>query len=571
MMSLTKQKKRSKSESLVESGASIETDSAPKKKQKKDAKNVEEKTSKVNGSSEATTQLTTSQRKRLKSKQRKLKAIEKIKAEGGTPKSLWSAKKEHQAAKAAEKSTKGKTKVEKKSGDTVKAKEKRAEKTKSRKQKRLSEGQYKIDQIILSPDEIRLRIEEIKGRAELTKTARRKLAVLKKKLAVLEGVALQSDKKGDTEKKSDNKGLSKAEKRRLRREKGAPDAEGTEAGEPDVEKPVNIHTFEKKKAKLNKAQPSKGEVEGADKKKNKEKKQGAIVLQVSKPGNKIVKKTKLVSESVEDEDEDDDEEEAESESASEDETAEVEEGEDSEDDDDDDEEEDDEEEEEEEEEDSDEEEETQSNGLNSSLNQFKEKDAGEEEEEEEEEEDEDEEEEEDEDEDDHPSKKKATNASKPEGKQKKEQQTNLKKQQGQEANGDKKKRYVLFVGNIPFDLKPADLEKHFLTKVGEVSSVRIPTKKGTQIPRGFAYVEVTNNIDYEKGLSLHHSMVNGRRINVEYTLAGSKQVVKRQELVSKNQKLHAMRKAGQLAGSQKHDQKRSVRRFKKKEQERKPN
>jgi len=35
-----------------------------------------------------------------------------------------------------------------------------------------------------------------------------------------------------------------------------------------------------------------------------------------------------------------------------------------------------------------------------------------------------------------------------------------------------------------------------LTKVGTITSIRIPTKSD-KTPRGFAYVEMTNNIDFE--------------------------------------------------------------------------
>ncbi|KYM76782.1 hypothetical protein ALC53_12806 [Atta colombica] len=59
-----------------------------------------------------------------------------------------------------------------------------------------------------------------------------------------------------------------------------------------------------------------------------------------------------------------------------------------------------------------------------------------------------------------------------------------------------KKRYVLFVGNLPLNITEDEIKRHFLTKVGTIISIRIPTKSN-KTPRGFAYVEMTNNIDFE--------------------------------------------------------------------------
>lgn len=129
-----------------------------------------------------------------------------------------------------------------------------------------------------------------------------------------------------------------------------------------------------------------------------------------------------------------------------------------------------------------------------------------------------------------------------------------------QENGEKKQRYVLFVGNLSFKSTVDDLKKHFLQKVSEVVSVRIPTHKVTNKPRGFAYVEVNNNVDYEKALSLHQSTLLGFKLNVEYTQTGSKNIKNNQEIVAKNKKLHAIRKAGKLAGSKKENGNRSFRR-----------
>lgn len=67
----------------------------------------------------------------------------------------------------------------------------------------------------------------------------------------------------------------------------------------------------------------------------------------------------------------------------------------------------------------------------------------------------------------------------------------------------------------------------------------------------------------QKALSLHHTNVKGRRINVLYTQGGKKKgEEKKQEIKAKNLKLQAMRQEGKLAGSVKQSQKRAARRNK---------
>lgn len=59
-----------------------------------------------------------------------------------------------------------------------------------------------------------------------------------------------------------------------------------------------------------------------------------------------------------------------------------------------------------------------------------------------------------------------------------------------------KKRYILFVGNIPYDTNKTDLQKHF-QKCGQIKHIRIPTEKKSTKPRGFAYVESADEQSYQ--------------------------------------------------------------------------
>ncbi|XP_072750251.1 uncharacterized protein [Anoplolepis gracilipes] len=143
------------------------------------------------------------------------------------------------------------------------------------------------------------------------------------------------------------------------------------------------------------------------------------------------------------------------------------------------------------------------------------------EEDEEDEDDEDDEEDEDDedDEDDIDDKAKILNVKQEDGKK-------MKKQATESLEHQKKNRFVLFVGNLPFDVTADELKQHFLTKVDTVSSVRIPVTGDTKKPRGFAYVEVTNSTDFKKGLSLHHTVLKKRRINVQTSNDNKKNVGK---------------------------------------------
>ncbi|XP_046403491.1 nuclear localization sequence-binding protein-like [Ischnura elegans] len=110
---------------------------------------------------------------------------------------------------------------------------------------------------------------------------------------------------------------------------------------------------------------------------------------------------------------------------------------------------------------------------------------------------------------------------------------------------DKKKvnPYTVFVGNISFKATKEEVKDHF-QKIGDVVEVRMPTQKGTDKVKGFAYVEVKDRISYEKALALHHSHLHGRKINVEYTTQGKKGGPKEEKIKQKNLKLRALSKVG---------------------------
>jgi RNA recognition motif-containing protein len=72
----------------------------------------------------------------------------------------------------------------------------------------------------------------------------------------------------------------------------------------------------------------------------------------------------------------------------------------------------------------------------------------------------------------------------------------------------------LFVGGIPYRATDEELRQLF-SQAGEVLSVFIPMDRATQRPRGFAFVEMTDDATAEKAISMFNdSDMGGRRIAV---------------------------------------------------------
>lgn len=61
----------------------------------------------------------------------------------------------------------------------------------------------------------------------------------------------------------------------------------------------------------------------------------------------------------------------------------------------------------------------------------------------------------------------------------------------------------LFVGNLPYDVTEAEL-REFLSAAGPPGSVRIPTDRETDRPRGFAFVEFSDAAQAEEAIRRFH-------------------------------------------------------------------
>lgn len=86
---------------------------------------------------------------------------------------------------------------------------------------------------------------------------------------------------------------------------------------------------------------------------------------------------------------------------------------------------------------------------------------------------------------------------------------------------DKRSRYTVFVGNLPYDATQQDVYKHFDNFLREmVLDVRMLHDRGTGEFRGTCFVDLKDAISLSKAYKLHHSKLMDRQINVEPTVGG---------------------------------------------------
>ncbi len=72
----------------------------------------------------------------------------------------------------------------------------------------------------------------------------------------------------------------------------------------------------------------------------------------------------------------------------------------------------------------------------------------------------------------------------------------------------------LFVGGIPYRTTEAELEE-FFSQAGDVVSVFIPLDRETRRPRGFAFVEMSDDASAKKAIEMFNETdMGGRQIVV---------------------------------------------------------
>ena len=73
----------------------------------------------------------------------------------------------------------------------------------------------------------------------------------------------------------------------------------------------------------------------------------------------------------------------------------------------------------------------------------------------------------------------------------------------------------LFVGNLGSEVTHEELRRLF-EAYGQVVQVHIIVDRDTGLPRGFAFVEMTNDAEAEKAIALNGSMLSDRTLDVNY-------------------------------------------------------
>mmetsp|Transcript_2301 Transcript_2301/g.3205 ORF Transcript_2301/g.3205 Transcript_2301/m.3205 type:complete len:384 (-) Transcript_2301:260-1411(-) len=90
---------------------------------------------------------------------------------------------------------------------------------------------------------------------------------------------------------------------------------------------------------------------------------------------------------------------------------------------------------------------------------------------------------------------------------------------------------IVFVGQLSYSTTAQQLEDHFKTNgIHGPIKVRMLTDKKTKKFKGTAFVEFANASEMYKSLSMHHSHLGGRRINVERSCGGKDKTRKKQKL-----------------------------------------
>lgn len=112
---------------------------------------------------------------------------------------------------------------------------------------------------------------------------------------------------------------------------------------------------------------------------------------------------------------------------------------------------------------------------------------------------------------------------------------------GKGVNGGKGPRFILFVGNLPYNVTQPELVSHF--KNSNPDRIRIRADKG------IAFLEFDNDSreiqsKMELALRMHHSTLRNRKINVELTVGGGGNSDNRvNKLKEKNEKLEDERRS----------------------------
>ncbi|KAF1323878.1 H aca ribonucleoprotein complex subunit 1, partial [Globisporangium splendens] len=107
------------------------------------------------------------------------------------------------------------------------------------------------------------------------------------------------------------------------------------------------------------------------------------------------------------------------------------------------------------------------------------------------------------------------------GDESKKRKRSSKAKEGAEEDPNKKVKSIhltLFIGQLPYNATEQKIREHF-REAGDIE-VRMLTDKRTKKFKGTAFIEVKDSKALGAALSRHHTLMSGRRINVEMTASG---------------------------------------------------
>ncbi|ORZ26635.1 hypothetical protein BCR41DRAFT_419624 [Lobosporangium transversale] len=107
----------------------------------------------------------------------------------------------------------------------------------------------------------------------------------------------------------------------------------------------------------------------------------------------------------------------------------------------------------------------------------------------------------------------------------------------------KNAKFIVFVGNLPYNITKEQLEKHF-ESCGKGFAVRIQTDKVTKKGKGFAFLEFPDSESMQKALFFNKTLIKERPINVELTAGGggNKSANRKKKIAEKNEALNEERR-----------------------------
>ncbi|XP_045120999.1 nucleolin 1-like isoform X2 [Portunus trituberculatus] len=130
--------------------------------------------------------------------------------------------------------------------------------------------------------------------------------------------------------------------------------------------------------------------------------------------------------------------------------------------------------------------------------------------------------------------------------------------EGQSASKEKKqqqeKKYVLFMGNLPFELTEEEVREHFKIVADNIVRVTLLNRKKSGKSKGYGFIELKDADSYNKSLKLNNSQLKNRKIHVQFTTPGKKTKARKALIKNKTKKLLGQKKGKKIKkeGGRKH-------------------